>query len=118
MPKGIPNKKHTGEFKQKVIETMRKEQLSYSETARLFELSGHHRAQDWERIYLEEGPEGLYQNAKLVITRRLHVTLPCLALETPVISIVNLNGTENSSRWAPYSYWVNYISENDCVHSL
>ena len=41
-----------------VIETMMAEKLSYSETARRFEVSNHHRIQDWERIYLEEGPEG------------------------------------------------------------
>ena len=60
MPKGIPNKKYTGEFKQMVVETMRKEGLSYSETARQFEINDHHRVMSWERIYLEEGPEGLY----------------------------------------------------------
>ena len=59
MPKGIPNKKYTGEFKQMVVETMRKEGLSYQETERQFELSSG-RASNWERIYLEEGPEGLY----------------------------------------------------------
>ena len=60
MPKGIPNKKYTGEFKQKVIETMMRERLSYVETAKQFEISGHERVRQWERIYLEEGPEGLY----------------------------------------------------------
>ena len=60
MPKGIPNKKYTGEFKQMVVETMRKEGLSYSETARRFEINDHHRVMSWERIYLEEGREGLY----------------------------------------------------------
>lgn len=60
MPKGISNKKHTGEFKQMVIETMRKENLSYCEAAREFKVSDHHRIQNWERIYLEEGAEGLY----------------------------------------------------------
>ena len=60
MPKGIPNKKYTGEFKQAVVETMRKEGLSYKETARQFEVSNHHIVKSWERIYLEEGPEGLY----------------------------------------------------------
>ena len=59
MPKGVPNKKYTGEFKQKVIETMRNEGLSCMETAKRFELR-HKRVQDWERIYLTEGPEGLY----------------------------------------------------------
>ena len=36
MPKGKPNKKYTGEFKQMVVETMHNEGLSYSETARQF----------------------------------------------------------------------------------
>ena len=60
MPKGIPNKRYTGEFKQKVVETMMKEQLSYREAARQFEINDHDRVRYWERIYLEEGPEGLY----------------------------------------------------------
>ncbi len=33
MPKGIPNKKYTGEFKQTVVETMQKDGLSYKEAA-------------------------------------------------------------------------------------
>ena len=57
MPKGIPNKRYTPGFKKLVVETMQKEKLSYRETARQFEISGHHRIQDWERIYLSEGPE-------------------------------------------------------------
>ena len=60
MPKGIPNKKYTGEFKQNVVETMMREKLSYVEAARQFEISGHERVRQWERIYLEEGPEELY----------------------------------------------------------
>ena len=60
MPKGIPNKRYTGEFKQEVIETMKRDKLSYRETARLYEINDHKRVMAWERIYLEEGPEGLY----------------------------------------------------------
>ena len=37
---------------------MKEEKLSYSETARRFEVNDHHRIQAWERLYLEEGPEG------------------------------------------------------------
>ncbi len=37
---------------------MQQEQLSYSETVRRFEVNSHRRIQDWERIYLTEGPEG------------------------------------------------------------
>ena len=58
MPKGVPNKKCTPEFKKLVVETMWKEKLSYSEAARRFEINSHHRIQEWERIYLVEGPEG------------------------------------------------------------
>lgn len=53
-------KKYTGEFKQMVVETMRKELLSYQETARRFEVRSDTQVKNWERIYLEEGPEGLY----------------------------------------------------------
>lgn len=38
MPKGQPNKKYTPEFKIKVVETMHKEKLSYSETAVSFHI--------------------------------------------------------------------------------
>ena len=58
MPKGVPNKRYTPEFKVLVVETMQKEKLSYSETARQFEVNDHHRIQAWERTYMTEGPEG------------------------------------------------------------
>ena len=58
MPKGVPNKRYTPEFKKLVIETMREEKLSYSETCRRFEVNSRDRIKSWERIYLEEGPEG------------------------------------------------------------
>ena len=57
MPKGVPNKRYTPEFKKHVVETMIQEGLSYRETERRFELP-RRRAAEWERIYLEEGPEG------------------------------------------------------------
>jgi hypothetical protein len=58
MPKGVPNKRYTPEFKRMVVETMQQEQPNYSETVRRFEANSHRRIQDWERIYLTEGPEG------------------------------------------------------------
>ena len=60
MPKGVPNKRYTGEFKQMVVETMMREKLSYKEAARQFEISCEKRVADWERIYLTEGAGGLY----------------------------------------------------------
>ena len=58
MAKGVPNKRYTPEFKKMVIETMIEEKLSYRETARRFEVSSDKQIRSWERIYLEEGPEG------------------------------------------------------------
>ena len=58
MPKGGPNKRYTPEFKKLVIETMQEEELSYSETCRRFGVNSRDRIKSWERIYLEEGPEG------------------------------------------------------------
>ena len=59
MPKGIPNKRYTPEFKKQVVEAVIQEGLSYQEAARIYEVQGHDRIQSWERIYLEEGAEGL-----------------------------------------------------------
>ena len=43
---------------QLVIETMQEEKMSYSETCRRFDVNSKDRIKSWERIYLEEGPEG------------------------------------------------------------
>ena len=47
-----------------VVETMIREKLSYKETACRFEISGHERVRQWERIYLTEGAEGLYSERR------------------------------------------------------
>ena len=57
MPKGVPNKRYTPEFKKMVVETMINEKLSYSETERRYDVV-RSRITAWERIYLTEGPEG------------------------------------------------------------
>ena len=59
MSRGKPNKRYTPEFKKVVVETMMEERLSYSETCRRLEVNSRDQIQSWERIYLEEGPEGL-----------------------------------------------------------
>ena len=59
MPKGVPNKRYTAEFKQKVVEAVLNEGLSYEEARRIYEVNGQDRIRSWERIYLTEGPEGL-----------------------------------------------------------
>ena len=52
--------KYNGEFKQRVVETMMREKMSYREVARKYGITGHGTVARWERIYLKEGPEGLY----------------------------------------------------------
>ena len=56
MPRGIS---YSGKFKQTVIEDIRKNHLSYREAMRKYGVSGKMSIQRWERIYLEEGPQGL-----------------------------------------------------------
>ena len=41
MPKGIPNKRYTPEFKQMVVETMREKHLSVREAMRRLEINDH-----------------------------------------------------------------------------
>jgi transposase len=61
MSKGIT---YAGDFKQKVVEDMRMNKLSYRETARKYGLPSHQQIKEWERIYLEEGAGGLYLNRR------------------------------------------------------
>ena len=60
----LKNKKtsYSGEFKQNVIEYMHDNHLSATETAIYFRLSSADVVLKWERIYYEEGPQGLYRD--------------------------------------------------------
>ncbi len=59
MPKGIPNARNTGEFKSQVVEDIQKNKLSQHQASIKYEVP-RSVIQRWERIYLEEGAEGLY----------------------------------------------------------
>ncbi len=61
MPKG---KSFSGKFKQTVVEDIRKNHLSYREAMKKYGIGGKMSIQKWERIYLEEGPEGLYSERR------------------------------------------------------
>ena len=67
---GRKNKTYSPEFKLSVIMDMREHHLSYNETVKKYELGnpeyGAARAmlQRWERIYLEEGAEGLMKERR------------------------------------------------------
>lgn len=49
----------------------------------------------------------LYQNARYVVTRRLHVALPCLAMGVPVMVIQSV-GMNDPNRFDPYKQWLHY----------
>lgn len=51
---------YTGEFRQTAVEDMRRNGLSYRETAAKYNVPDHKIVAKWERTYLEEGVEGLY----------------------------------------------------------
>ena len=68
--KGNKNKRYSAEFKISVIMDMREHHLGYCETARKYDLGDPnlggvvHTLQRWERIYLEEGAEGLMRERR------------------------------------------------------
>ena len=67
---GRKNKNYSPEFKISVIMDMREHRLGYFETARKYDLgdprkgSSVHMLQRWERIFLEEGAEGLMKERR------------------------------------------------------
>ncbi|MBR0349009.1 MAG: hypothetical protein IIX16_05150, partial [Clostridia bacterium] len=67
---GRKNKVYSAEFKIGVIMDMREHHLSYHETVRKYELGNdktggaRNMLQRWERIYLEEGAEGLMKERR------------------------------------------------------
>ena len=68
--KGQFYKKYSAEFKISVILDMREHRMSYHETVRKYELGDDKQGgarlmlQRWERIYLEEGAEGLMKERR------------------------------------------------------
>ena len=63
MPKGIPNARYTGAFKQQVVEDMRDSKLSQNQASLKYEVP-RSVIQSWERIYLEDGAQGLYEERR------------------------------------------------------
>ena len=67
---GKKQRKYSSEFKISVIMDMREHRLSYHETVRKYELGNdktggaRNMLQRWERIFLEEGAEGLMKERR------------------------------------------------------
>lgn len=57
MPKGQP---FSGEFKQRVVEDVLNNHISYNEAMKKYDIKGRSKIQQWERVYLTEGVEALY----------------------------------------------------------
>ena len=62
----IKNQKssYSGKFKQDVVEYMHTNHLSATMTATKFNLANESTVLRWERIYYEEGPQGLYEEKR------------------------------------------------------
>ena len=62
--KGQNFKRHSAEFKISVILDMREHRFGYVETARKYGIPNYRVIQRWERIYMEEGAEGLMKERR------------------------------------------------------
>ena len=57
----------------------------------------------------------VYQNAKCVITRRLHCALPCLAMNVPVL-LFNSRKPSAVDRFVPYFDWIHNCKRKDFIN--
>ena len=62
--KGQEYKNYSAEYKLDVIMDMREHRLGYIETARKYDIPNYRVIQRWERIFLEEGAEGLMKERR------------------------------------------------------
>jgi hypothetical protein len=61
-----------------------------------------------------EGLLRFYQGASLVVTTRLHASLPCLALGTPIL-MVNRKGVLNDYRISSFVPYINHTTPEDLL---
>ena len=62
--KGQEYKNYSAEYKLNVIMDMREHRLGYVETARKYDIPNYRVIQRWERIFLEEGADGLMKERR------------------------------------------------------
>lgn len=65
-----------------------------------------------ERKRMVEELLTVYQNARCVVTRRLHCALPCLAMGVPVLLV---RGDEDDTRFDPYYDLLHYCPVDDLL---
>lgn len=67
--------------------------------------------QSWEeRVKMVEERLTEYQNALCVVTKKLHCSLPCLAMGVPVLLIKQM---EDDIRFRPYYDWLHWVKTSD-----
>lgn len=81
---------------------------SYEERARWVEK--HAKLSYQERMKKVEDLLTIYQNAKLVVTDRIHVALPCIALKTPVLLIYY---EHNADRIETFKEYIVHCTEEE-----
>ena len=59
----------------------------------------------------------LYQAAHMVITTKLHCSLPCLALETPVLLLFDDTFLENKDRIGTYLSYLNNVNRSEFMNT-
>ena len=62
--KGQEYRSYSAEYKLDAIMDMREHRLGYMETARKYDIPNYRIIQRWERIFLEEGAEGLMKERR------------------------------------------------------
>ena len=62
--KGQEYKNYSAEYKLNVIMAMQEHRLGYVETAKKYDIPNYRVIQRWERIFLEEGAEGLMKERR------------------------------------------------------
>ncbi len=103
LPKDV-EKKIKNKLKGKNIEVRTYSHINSDSKKPYYEMTWEERAKNVEERLK------IYQNAKCVVTIRLHATLPCLAMGVPVLWIP-LN--PKWSRFDPYRNWVECVSPED-----
>ena len=59
----------------------------------------------------------IYQGAHMVITNKLHCSLPCLALETPVLLLYDKSFSENKDRIGTYLDYLNHVDRDKFINT-
>ena len=59
----------------------------------------------------------LYQGAHMVITTKLHCSLPCLALGTPILLLYDTSFAENEDRIGTYLSYLNYVKREEFLNT-